>query len=174
MDEHLRELQGILIQGQRLSGQGTYQRRAPAKKAIPFLNKALVGLRSYVANHRDDVVGWRLLSLAEECLLNYTAARLALEKVIAMSPGKERRDLIRLPKLREGEERARDLKLGPALLEELRSYLNRQLSQLPCDHSLRHTRNWLIEQRADDLDGILEAFAGYGGYCDCEVALNVL
>jgi hypothetical protein len=174
LEEKLRQLQNTLIQGQRLGGQGSYQRRMPSKKAVPFLKEALLGLRQYVLEHRDDAVAWRMFSQAEECFLHYTAARRALERVLALSPAKDRRDMRRLPLLKEQEERAADLGLTPSKRAELERYLDAKLSQFPCDHTLNRTREWLVGQQVDDPDAVLEAFRSYGGYCDCEVAMNVL
>ena len=64
--------------------QGSYERRAPAKKAVPFLLDARGGLRKYVKENDQDVEAWRLLSQAEECLLSYTPARTSLENATAL------------------------------------------------------------------------------------------
>lgn len=46
--DRLNELKDILIKGQQLSMQGSLQRRAPSKKAVPFLLSARQGLKEFV------------------------------------------------------------------------------------------------------------------------------
>jgi hypothetical protein len=174
MDEELRNLQQVLIQGQRLSSQGTYQRRAPAKKSVPFLTEALHGLREYVQRNKNSVEAWRLLSLAEECLLHFVAARLALEKSLALSSQKNRKDLQRMAKLAELETGAKRLSLDSQSQERLEAFLESKLAQIPCDHTLSCSREWLMAEKIEDVEGMLASLRSYGGYCDCEVLMNVL
>lgn len=54
MSKTLQELRELLIAGQRLAMQGSYERRAPAKRAVPFLLDARSGLREYVRDHGED------------------------------------------------------------------------------------------------------------------------
>jgi len=41
-----------------------------------------------------------------------------------------------------------------------------------CDHTLRHTREFLRSRSLPE-EAIAEWLGEYGGYCDCEVAANV-
>jgi hypothetical protein len=95
-------LETLLREGLRLSGQGSFRRRAPAPAALPPLTKARAGLRRHVKSHPDDVRALRLLALAEEALLAYPLARAALERAVALGGG-DRRDLKRLAMLRLAE-----------------------------------------------------------------------
>lgn len=47
-------LRSNIIAGQRLAMQGSYERRAPARKAVPLLLDARGGLREYVRDHGED------------------------------------------------------------------------------------------------------------------------
>jgi hypothetical protein len=141
MSKNLAELQQLLIEGQRRSMQGSYMRRNPAATSIPFLLKARSGLKEYIRENETDAQAWRLLSQAEECLLNYVAARQCLERAMSLSERKDKKDLKRLALLKEGEFAWTELKLTPAQLEELGQFLRAKLSQSECDHTLRFTEH---------------------------------
>jgi hypothetical protein len=174
VDETLAKLREVLIEGQKRSMQGTYQRRAPAKKAVPFLNEALIGLRNYIISHGESAEAWKLLSLAEEVFLHFTAARVALEKSLALQPQRDRKDLQRLAKLKESEKRKADLILPTDKLAELKRHLDEKLGIVGCRHNLQLTHDWLSALKDCQVEAVLDAFRNYGGYCDCEVAVNVL
>jgi hypothetical protein len=42
-----------------------------------------------------------------------------------------------------------------------------------CDNTLAHTTDWL-KSKGLDVDATLDWLRGEGGYCDCEVILNVV
>ncbi|WP_235950812.1 hypothetical protein [Heyndrickxia shackletonii] len=90
--DRLNELKDILIKGQQLSMQGSLQRRAPSKKAVPFLLSARKGLKEFVIENSNNALAWRLLSQAEECLLNYKEAIICQEKTMELGH-RERKDL---------------------------------------------------------------------------------
>ena len=96
MDDNLRELSELLRQGQKRSRQPSYRRRAPANAAIPYLRQARNGLRLIVEAQPGNAEAWQLLSQAEETLLGYRNARIALERVIALESRPNRRDLKKL------------------------------------------------------------------------------
>jgi hypothetical protein len=174
MNKNLAELQGILIEGQRRSMQGSYMRRNPAPGAIPFLLQARSGLKEHVEVHEQDAHAWRLLSQAEECLLNYAAARHCLEKAMNLSERKDKKYLKRLALLKECESQWADLNLTPAQLAELGSHLEARLLENRCDHTLRFTQEWLQTHNREKTKGAIEALRNHGGYCDCEVLNNVV
>jgi hypothetical protein len=66
------------------------------------------------------------------------------------------------------------LSLDPHALAQLGRYLEQRLDEEPCDHTLRHTKHWLSEQRLRNIPKILAGLRNHGGYCDCEVAANVV
>ncbi|MGO8763247.1 MAG: DUF2695 domain-containing protein [Desulfobaccales bacterium] len=54
-------------------------------------------------------------------------------------------------------------------------FVNEMLKRLVfCDLTHRTTRALLQEMQGIDVDGTLEVFESLGGYCDCEVILNVM
>ena len=163
------ELQRLLIEGQRRSMQGSYMRRQPAPGAIPFLIEARSGLKGYVEIHDDEAQAWRLLSQAEECLLNYPAARHCLEKAMSLSDRKDKKDLKRLALLMESESQWAGLNLTPAQLAELGNHLRTRLSENRCDHTLRFTDEWLKTSAVGKIKNVIVALRNQGGYCDCEV-----
>lgn len=174
MSRSLEELQGVLREGQRRSGQGSYMRRAPAKESVPYLLEARSGLKEYLRGHGDSSEAWRLLSQAEECLLNYSAARECCERAMSLSGVRDKKDLKRLALLKECEADWSDLMLSPSQLEELGDHLRGQLSEAGCDHTLRFTQEWLKRAVKGALKRHIDAIRNRGGFCDCEVLCNVV
>lgn len=174
MSQDLEELQRILIEGQRRSMQGSYQRRSPAKPAIPFLLEARSGLKTYVEVNGQDAKAWRSLSQAEECLLNYSAALDCLERAMNLSGQRDKKDLRRLALLKEYEADWKDLNLTPAQLQALGDHLNQKLLEEGCDHTLRCTQEWLKALSIAKPKSVMDALRNRGGYCDCEVLNNVV
>ena len=172
--DKLNELQEQLIQGQKLSMQGSYQRRAPAKEAIPYLLNARKGLNEYVKQNADNTLAWRLLSQAEEYLLNYNAALYSLHKVIELGV-KDRKDLKRLAMLKEYGGQWQELNMFPEQLESLGTYLEKKIDACGCDHTLTRTKEWLDENIPKSKKSkVTRALQNQGGFCDCEVLLNVI
>jgi hypothetical protein len=174
MSKTLQELRESLLAGQRLAKQGSYERRAPEKKAVPYLVEARTELREYVREHEQEAEAWRLLSLAEECLLGYPAARRCLERAMAIAGKPDKKDLKRLALLKEYDTKWAQLSLTPDQLAALGRYLERSLVERPCDHTLRHTENWLRERNIGHVGQVLQAIRNEGAFCDCEVVLNVV
>ena len=172
MDPELTRLKVLLMEGLRLSGQGSYQRRLPSKAALPVIREAREGLRALSRTEPGGDV-FRALSLAEEALLHYPQALSALEAAIALS-APDKRDLKRLANLRECAARWAALGLSPAALAALGAFLEARLEVEPCDHTLRHTESWLTSSGAGSKAAILKALRSAGGFCDCEVVLNVV
>jgi tetratricopeptide (TPR) repeat protein len=172
--DNLNDLQNQLIQGQKISMQGSYQRRAPAKKAIPYLLSARKGLNEYVKQNADNVLAWRLLSQAEEYLLNYNAALYSLQKVIELGVN-DRKDLKRLAMLKEYGGQWQELNMSPNQLESLGTYLEGKIDAYGCDHTLTHTKEWLDENIPKSKKSkVTRAMQNQGGFCDCEVLMNVI
>lgn len=69
-------------------------------------------------------------------------------------------------------------RLNAAELDDLGDYLSDQLltddpDVILCDHTTRHTEDWL-RQRGKDVAACVEWLQSLGGDCDCEVCLNVI
>ena len=62
----------------------------------------------------------------------------------------------------------------PARGECLRCYVDRMVGSHGCDTSLRFTRRWLDNSSFTNPQRLLRWFESSGGYCDCEVLMNVL
>ena len=135
--------------------------------------QAREGLRRIVEVQPGNARAWRLLAQAEEVLLDYRSARIALEKVLAFD-GVDRRDVKKPASLREHEAWWGGLGLSPAQLAELGSELEMKLAGSPCDRTLRHTRTWLEHASLPIPDQVAQALEDCGGYCDCQVFHNVV
>lgn len=174
MPDELARLKKLLETGQRLSMQGSYERRSPAKKAIPYLMESRNGLRKFVLQSPEVAESWLALSFAEECLLNYPAARQSLDRYLELGGERSKKTLKRLVNLKLYEEKWANLMLRPVQLECLGAFLEQELAKSNCDHSCRRTEDWLKEHIKTEHALILEAIKKYGGYCDCEVLSNVV
>ncbi|WP_277585232.1 DUF2695 domain-containing protein [Psychrobacillus antarcticus] len=172
--EKLEALKETLIEGQKLSMQGSWDRRAPAKKAVPFLLEARRGLKDYVVENETIPLAWRLLSQAEECLLNYNNAIYCLERAMELDK-KNQKDLKRLFLLKDYGGMWNELNLSPEQLESLGIFLDEKLNADDCDHSLKLTKSWLEDNiPKSKLSKIVKALKNQGGFCDCEVLSNVV
>lgn len=47
------------------------------------------------------------------------------------------------------------------------------LGSVTCDHTLRHTIDWMKRRQIQDIPSNIEKIIDLGGHCDCEVLLNV-
>ena len=65
------------------------------------------------------------------------------------------------------------LPITVAELNALLGYLQRELAESGCDNTLRIASNWLGE-RNHDIAAVSTWLRERGGYCDCEVLLNVV
>jgi hypothetical protein len=174
MVANLNDLQNELIQGQKLSMQGSDQRRAPEKIAIPYLLSARKGLKEFVKENEDNSLAWRLLSQAEEYLLNFNAAINCLQKVNELG-GKDRKDLKRLVVLKEYGRQWQELNISPEQLELLGTYLEQKVDSSGCNHTHTHTKEWLDENIPKNKKSkVIKSMQNQGGFCDCEVLMNVI
>ncbi|OBJ62336.1 DUF2695 domain-containing protein [Mycobacterium sp. 1423905.2] len=59
-----------------------------------------------------------------------------------------------------------------AQLDEMLDYIEGRFADEPCDHTARHAQRWA---QSHDLDWIELAaeLREFGGFCDCEIVLNV-
>ncbi len=56
--------------------------------------------------------------------------------------------------------------------ESLIKYVESKLSTNPCNHSLRFAIEWAFIEDYD-IDNFIEILQNNGGYCDCEVTMNL-
>jgi len=172
--EELKSLEEMLRRGQRLSMQGSYDRKAPASEAVPFLVQARDGLKELTSRVPADVRVWQQLSLAHEALLEYGAALAAAEEAIRLSGRKDKRNLKRLAQLRESAALWNPMPLSPTQLAQLGEYLRGQLRGGTGERSLKWTESWLAEQRIPESDKVIAALRNRGGFTDFEVLANVV
>lgn len=172
MSKRIQELREILLQGQKLSMQGSLDRRMPDKKSVPYLLRR--GLKEYIKENTEDAIALRMLSQAEECLLNYNAAIDYLTKAIELS-GKDKKDMARLVLLKDYQTQWNDLGLSPDQLKKLGDFLSEKLEECTCDHSLIFTKILLNENVMKSKSAkLIKAIQNAGGFCDCEVLANVV
>jgi hypothetical protein len=118
---------------------------------------------------------WRLLSQAEECLLNYRQAVVCLEKAISLSGKRDKRMLKRLALLRESLSEWSALPLTPQQLRNLGEHLIEQGANEEWNgRSLKFTRQWLEAKQFANIEEVLEALSQRGGYTDFQVLYNVV
>lgn len=168
------ELRALLISAQRLTGQSSYERRAPSPKSIPALLAVKSEISQFLSENTENAEAHRLLSMAQECLLNYPAARSSFETSLTLSNQRNPKDLKHLALLREYESKWKDFPLTPEELENLGAYLSSSLLATGCNHSAEHTKQWLTKSSPGKLEAKLKAIRHWGGYCDCEVLANVV
>lgn len=172
--EELKVLEDVLRQGQRLSMQGSYDRRPPAPEAVPFLTRARDGLREFTNSNPGEAQAWRMLSLAYECLLDYGPALAAISEAMRLSGRKEKRDLKRVANLREALAERIDMPLTPDQLVTLGDYLKDKLRDGTGERNFRWTEAWLLENGIESSDEVLAALRRRGAYSDFQVLSNVV
>ncbi len=64
------------------------------------------------------------------------------------------------------------LVLQPKSVESLRDFLDAKVRAEGCDHSRRFTYQWATTNGVDH-DELCDVLDNYGGFCDCEVVLNL-
>ena len=58
--------------------------------------------------------------------------------------------------------------------ESLFEYIDKNIAENGCDHTLKYTEEWLTENFDDEekIAMVIEELEEEGGYCDCEVVMN--
>ena len=64
------------------------------------------------------------------------------------------------------------LVLQPETVELLRDFVDERVRAEGCDHSRRFSCQWATENGVDEIE-LCDVLDNYGGFCDCEVVLNV-
>jgi hypothetical protein len=92
---------------------------------------------------------------------------------MATPPDKERRKQLR-DAYKNAERAAREalMTINYEQLEDLLDYLDEKLSGEPCDHTTRHSEHW-AQSHGVEWPGLAEGLQEFGGYCDCEILMNV-
>lgn len=84
----------------------------------------------------------------------------------------ERRRLKAEYKRAERDEARGHMVLDADQLDELLDYVEAEVESAGCDHSLRATRAWAAANEIEP-EVLAESLGHFGGFCDCEVLLNV-
>lgn len=175
MIDELEDLRATLMSAIRLSMQGSYSRRAPAKSSVPYLMEARNGLRELLEREPNFAEAWELLSRAEECLLNYRQAISCLEKAMSLTGKRDKRSLKRLAQLRGSLSEWSSLPLTSVQLRDLGAYLvDHRASEEKYGRTLDSTRQWLDEQGFTNAEEIIEGLRNRGGYTDFTILYNVV
>lgn len=62
--------------------------------------------------------------------------------------------------------------LSKAQVQKCFAFLEKELEQEPCDHTMRRTERWIRDNCEGAAEGIIREMREMGGYCDCEVLMN--
>lgn len=84
----------------------------------------------------------------------------------------KRKEILRQLKAKEKENFDNSLPMDRVIFQELFDHLNENLAD-ECDHSLTMTTELLKEKGIENIDKVVEWLNDNGGYCDCEVLMNV-
>ena len=174
MSEDLNAIKAELRQALKVTHQGSYNRRASSKRAIPLLARLRTELASWIEHRGETAEALRLLALAEEALLNYEAAVVLLEKIVRLGPRASQKDLKRLAACRQASQMWHKLRLTPDELNELGRYLKDKLLDTAEERSLRWTENWLSDNRPQDQETILDSIRELGFFSDYQVLHNLI
>jgi hypothetical protein len=85
---------------------------------------------------------------------------------------KERRSQILELKKQDRARLEAELPMSRDQFKKLFDQLDQKVSEMGCDHTLLHTRQFLKESALPE-DDVVRWLADHGGYCDCEVLANV-
>jgi hypothetical protein len=87
---------------------------------------------------------------------------------------KERRKQI-LNELREKQQKEfeQSLPMDREDFENLFDYLDNQLEENSCDDTNKLTLEFLVRNKVENIETILNWLGENGGYCDCEILANV-
>lgn len=63
--------------------------------------------------------------------------------------------------------------LTKSQIEKLHIFIDRKIEKIGCDHSRKWTMIWAKKNQIN-IDDLIDALDDNGGFCDCEVVLNIL
>ena len=84
----------------------------------------------------------------------------------------ERKKILRELKEKKKAEFEKSVPISRDLFEELFDFLDRQIEKNGCNHSVEITTSFLNERNILS-EPVLNWLEEHGGYCDCEVLMNV-
>jgi hypothetical protein len=168
--KNIKEIKQCLIDAQKLCKRDIFDTYAVDKKAVKPLLELRVEINEYLEQNENDIEALRAACYVECYLSNYNSALAYLQKASELSG--ERRDKQHLIKLTELQKSFKTISLSPSELISLADYLDEKMDS--CDHSLKLTKVWLVENIEKKKHAkIIKGLQNAGGYCDCEVLANV-
>ncbi len=84
-----------------------------------------------------------------------------------------RKQIAKELKLKARQEFENNLPMTNENFKGLFDYLDKQLTDNACDHSLKLSNDFLQSLKLDNIDEITDWLGENGGNCDCEVLANV-
>lgn len=121
----------------------------------------------------EDIELLRMLYHINCYFLSYKKAEQILSQIVILT--KANKDKKELYLLRELLIKNKDCKLTSSQMENLVNYVAICLEKNGCDHSLKHTKEWLDSNVGRSKHKKIIIFIqNSGGYCDCEVVANIL
>jgi hypothetical protein len=171
-DRELANIREALLKAMRASGQLSYARKAPRPEAVSQLLQVITSLQRYLDVNPKCSEAWRLLSLAEEGLLNYGAAAATLRRAIQFSEATQK-DKKRLERLKEYGLSWSNLSLTPAELNSLREFLLENRRSWEGNRDLQFTGQWLEAFAPMRRQEVIHLLEERGANSDFQVFHNV-
>lgn len=155
-----RELRARLQEARRASGTSSYARGLPRAAAIPELGALLKAVREALEARPDEAELWRIRSEVEEVLLRWGSAVTSLERALALSGERDRKEVKRLARLRAEAGVAAGHGLDPRQLRALRDHLEAR----ECGgDGAPLTRAWCEAEGVADPDRVVNGLMQLGG-----------
>ncbi len=168
----IQEIKQNMIATQKLCMRGVFEVCAVNKKAIKPLLNLKSDLEAFLKTYPENVDAMRFYCYVQCYLLNFKTGLAYLKRTSEISCDiKDKQNLIRLTQIVES---LKEIVLTPNELVDLGEYLEKALLE-PCDHSLKHTKEWLaVNIEKKNHAKVIKGLQNAGGYCDCEVLANVI
>jgi len=145
------------------------------KASVPFFESCRHRLEVILSENPSRADAWRLLSQAEECLLNYPRAVFCLERAIELEGTRQRKDLKKLAQLKEYAREWAALPLTPEQVQSLGTYLVLcGDDKEPLGRTLEHTRAWLAMNAIPSPESVLDSLRTLGLRTDFEIYHNLV
>lgn len=172
----LSEIRRELVATMRLSGEGSYARRQPKKKFVPQFIAIVARLHSFLHTNTENAPAWDLLSLTEECLLNYHESARCLQRALDLCGQMSNRDRKRLARLKEYQRFWEVVPLSPEELKKLGCFLREQerISEEFTTNDLRITTEWLEQHKACESKYVINKLKRMGFTSDFSVLYNLV
>ena len=168
--KEIKEIKQSLIDIQKLCKCDVFEGHTANKKFAEPLLALKAEVSEYLSQNENDIEALRIACYVECYLSNHQTGLVYLQKAAELS--NDRKDKTNVVRLSQLVNSFKKLSLSPDELESLGDYLDKEADA--CDHSLRLTKIWLSENIDKKKHSkIIKGLQNAGGYCDCEVLVNV-